>query len=121
MSRSVSAVVSFIEGPDVEGSRDWPLDTIVDVLRECDDAAVGLGVAPTALLRRALADGRLEWDGDGLDGGVTTSFEQWLSVRRAMRCRQLWEVLLRMWAALVSVLSNDRQRCCMVLVMAGRR
>ena len=32
MDAAISAVVAFIEGPTVGGSRDWPLETILEIL-----------------------------------------------------------------------------------------
>ena len=32
MDAAVTAVVAFIEGPTVGGSRDWPLETILEIL-----------------------------------------------------------------------------------------
>ena len=85
MGRAVAAVVSFVEAPAIEGSRDWPVDTLVEVLREYKSALPDLGVAPTALLLAVLDcdlscahAGSLE---HAPELTPTPSFEQWLSVR----------------------------------------
>ena len=54
MEAAVDAIVAFIEGPDVEGTRDWPIDTIWAVLDNPRTVLPDIGIAPRALLLAAL-------------------------------------------------------------------
>ena len=80
MGRSIQAVVAFLEGPDVQGSRVWPRDTLVEVLKENRGRLPDLGIAPAAMLLSALDRGTTDRAGDGDVSTVTRSLGQWLSV-----------------------------------------
>ena len=50
----MSTIVSYIEGPEVEGTRDWPIETLWEVLGDPRMALPDIGIAPSALLAAAL-------------------------------------------------------------------
>ena len=76
MAASLAAVVSFIEGATIGGSRDWPLDMILDILADPKTTLPDLGIAPNSMLLSAIRRGVVE-----MDASPFTSLEQWLSVR----------------------------------------
>ena len=78
MHRSVLDVVSFIEGPIVEGSRDWPLDLTLELLTDAKTVLPDIGIAPKVLLLSA-ARRRVV----SVDTGPFISLEHWLAVRDA--------------------------------------
>ena len=81
MLRSVSAALEFIEGPMVMAQRGMAVEDVTEFLKESRDSGtlVDLGVAPNALLRKAL-DAPLY----GPSGESVMSTEAWLSV--SWRC-----------------------------------
>ena len=54
MEAAINTVVAYIEGPDVKGSRDWPLETVWAVLDSPRTSLPDIGIAPSILLRAAL-------------------------------------------------------------------
>ena len=54
MEAAINTVVAYIEGPDVEGARDWPLETVWAVLDNPRTSLPDIGIAPSILLRAAL-------------------------------------------------------------------
>ena len=78
MARAVAAVIAFVESPANDCSRDWPLDTLLEVLVEFSAALPDLGVAPTALLLSALQRGATEGEPSP---SASVSVDEWMSVR----------------------------------------
>ena len=50
----MDAVVAYIEGPDVDGTRQWPVETIWSVLDNPRTVLPEIGIAPRSLLTSAL-------------------------------------------------------------------
>ena len=57
MDAAIAAVVDFVESPTVGGSRNLPMEVIVEVLTDPRTSLPDLGVAPNALLKAAMARG----------------------------------------------------------------
>ena len=76
MLRAVKAVVSFMEGKAVDGSRHYPINTIFDVLSDRTIVLPAIGIAPTALLQSAAQNRVLQRQSRDF-----TSFSDWLAVR----------------------------------------
>ena len=86
MQEAVGAVLEFIEGPVVMAKRGMPIEDVVDCLKEnqASGTLVDLGVAPNAILRKAI-----EHPGVDLSGVPFTAAGKWLSVRTAARCARI--------------------------------
>ena len=75
MDAAICAVMDFVEGPTVGGSRDLPIEVVFDLLTDPRIDLPDLGVAPNALLKAAIARGTATTP----DTGCTT-VDDWLSV-----------------------------------------
>ena len=75
MDAAICAVVDFVEGPTVGGSRDWPMDAVMELFADPETVLPDLGVAPNALLKAAMARGTATTPGTG-----STTVNDWLSV-----------------------------------------
>ena len=69
------AVVAFVEGPHVDGSRDWPIGTTLEALSMADTALPDLGTVPNVLLRAAIARRGVA------NPGPLQPLDEWMSVR----------------------------------------
>ena len=75
MDAAICAIVDFVEGPTVGGSRDWPMDAIMELFADSRTVLPDFGVAPNALLKAATACGSVTTPDTG-----STTVEEWLSV-----------------------------------------
>ena len=76
MNAAARAVVEFVEGPTVGGSRDWPVEAVFELFSDPKTILPDLGVAPNALLKAAMSRSTPTLP----DGGYPT-VNEWLSVR----------------------------------------
>ena len=76
MTQAVQAVISFVEGPDVDGSRDLPVETVIEIILHPETTLPDLGVAPTAMLLSACERSLVQLDSLPL----SPTFEEWLQV-----------------------------------------
>ena len=84
MDAAICAVVDFVEGPTVGGSRDLPMEVVLDLLTDPRIDLPDLGVAPNALLKAAMTRGTATTPDTG-----STTVEEWLSVcDHGCYCRQ---------------------------------
>ena len=75
MDAAIRTVVDFVEGPTVGGSRDSPMDVVLELLTDSKIKLPDLGVAPNALLKAAMARGTATTPDTG-----SATVEDWLSV-----------------------------------------
>ena len=75
MDAAICAIVDFVEGPTVGGSRDWPMDAVMELFADPETVLPDLGVAPNALLKAAIALGTAATPDTG-----STTVEEWLLV-----------------------------------------